>query len=82
MNASKALPQRAGQTLQIKRRSLLLGLGAAAAAVGAAPIGSDVLLKAARAGQPAAADMAANASQESGYRLTDHVRAYYRSARM
>lgn len=78
MTARNSTPQPAAGTAAIDRRSLLLGLGAAVAAAGAVPIGSDVLSTAARAGQPAPA----NASQPSGYRLTDHVRAYYRSARM
>ncbi|OIQ68929.1 hypothetical protein GALL_494740 [mine drainage metagenome] len=81
MTARNSTPQGSARTGHIDRRSLLLGLGAAVAAAGVVPLGSDVLSTAARAGQPAAAD-AANASQQSGYHLTDHVRAYYRSARM
>lgn len=75
MTARNSTPQPAAQ---IDRRSLLLGLGAAVAVAGVIPIGSDVLSTAVRAGRPAAA----NASEQSGYHLTDHVRAYYRSARM
>ncbi|MBN2691426.1 MAG: hypothetical protein JXR43_06160 [Burkholderiaceae bacterium] len=65
----------------IKRRSLLHGMGGVAvAAIGAAVVGADAVA------QPAAVKQApqalADASQASGYRLTDHIRAYYQTTRL
>jgi hypothetical protein len=54
--------------------------GVAVAAIGAAVVGADAVA------QPAAIKQApqalADASQASGYRLTNHIRAYYQTTRL
>ncbi|MBW4049301.1 MAG: hypothetical protein HIU89_15670 [Proteobacteria bacterium] len=65
----------------IKRRSMLLGVGGvAAAALGAALGRADAMSQAAQHQQ--AADTVAEPRQETGYRLTEHIRAYYRTTRI
>lgn len=69
------------QAAPIKRRSLLHGMGGVAmAAIGAAVVGADAVA------QPAAVkrlpEASADASQAAGYRLTDHIRAYYQTTRL
>lgn len=81
MTSRNSTPQGGAPTARVDRRSLLLGLGVVAAAAGAVSTGSGVVSTAARAAQPAETGAAA-ANGQSGYRLSDHVRAYYRSARM
>ncbi|MBP6778184.1 MAG: formate dehydrogenase [Piscinibacter sp.] len=70
---SSDLPESAPQP---KRRGLLLGAGAAIA-------GGTVAVVASRSGvEPAAAaGQQARADDAGGYRLTDHVRRYYETAR-
>lgn len=71
-----ATAQRCGAA---SRRSVLRGFGgAAAAAAGAGWIGADVLAQPADGATPAAAP---GAAADSGYRLTAHIRAYYRTTR-
>jgi hypothetical protein len=65
----------------IKRRSVLQGIGGvAAAALGAAVTRADAV--AAEIQTDASAAPIANEVQPSGYRLTEHIRAYYRTARL
>ena len=70
---SSDLPESAPQP---KRRGLLLGAGAAIA-------GGAVAVVASRSGAlpDAAAGQQARADDAGGYRLTDHVRRYYETAR-
>lgn len=60
----------------MQRRSFLFGLGLAAAGSAAA-----MTLKPSNAGQPMQAEAVAPA-QEKGYRLSEHVRNYYRTAKV
>lgn len=74
LDQSSNLPESAPKP---KRRGLLLGAGAVVA-------GGAVAAVASRSGvEPAvaAAEQQARADDASGYRLTDHVRRYYETAR-
>jgi hypothetical protein len=65
-----------GTVPQPKRRGLLLGAGTAAAAAAVTVVASRSAV------EPAAVPAAqARADDDSGYRLTDHVRRYYETAR-
>jgi len=65
----------------IKRRSLLQGMGGIAAAVlGASAARADAVAQAAH--PRAAAAPEADGVKPSGYHLTEHIRAYYRTTRL
>jgi len=72
-----ATAQQSGAAMS--RRSVLRGVGGAAAAVaGAGLIGADALAQPASTAAPAAVP---DAATNPGYRLTAHIRAYYRTTR-
>ena len=80
MDPARTTPDALIAETPIQRRSLLQGAaGIAVATFGAVIVGSDAVA------QPASAKQAAGAlsgdRREAGYRLSDHMRAYYRTAR-
>ena len=80
MTAKQTTLDEMGPANRIKRRSLLQGMGGVAAAVlGAGVAAADTV-------QPAltktVAAPPADATQQAGYRLTEHIRAYYRTTRL
>lgn len=78
MTATQPTPEGARS---IKRRSLLQGIGGvAAAALGAAVTRADAV--ASEVQTDASSTPIAEKTQLSGYRLTEHIRAYYRTARL
>jgi hypothetical protein len=79
---AKRVPQDAVNTVPaIKRRALLQGMsGVAAAVFGATVARADAMA------QPVLTKIAAepqvDATQQTGYHLTEHIRAYYRTTRL
>jgi len=81
MTAKRMPPGDVNTATAIKRRSLLQGMsGVAAAVFGATVARADAMA------QPvltkAAAEPPVDATQQAGYRLTEHIRAYYRTTRL
>ena len=64
------------KTNPLGRREFILGAGAGAAAVGAALVASKVEL------QPVEKAALAPEPDQEGYRLTEHISNYYRTARV
>ena len=68
-------------TIKHKRRALLQSMGGVAAvAIGAAVVRTDAVAQ--TASSKSSTETLTDASQESGYRLTEHIRAYYRTTRL
>ncbi len=80
MTAKRTTPDAAPT---IRRRSLLRGMGGgvAAAVLGAAVAGADAMAQPGLA-RSATEKPQTDESPQAGYRLTGHIRAYYRSARI